>query len=360
VSRQLYGELVGPIRKHLSPEVDSLVLIPDDVLHYLPFETLIQDEGSGSRSAHPYLLKDFTISYAPSATVLWRLSTGEGSASGSEHASIAVFADPIVNPGLLAPDNSAAQLPLARSLYAEEGLQVSPIPFSAAEAHAIEEYAGPGGRVYLGAEATEDVIKAGALEGFDAIHFATHVLISQRMPARSALVLGTSAKQDGFLQVREIRRLRLKSRLVVLSGCRTARGQLLAGEGVRGLAQAFFYAGAQSVVASLWDVDDEWTSSIMKAFYGQLAKANSKAAALRAAKLELLEENPELSPRYWGAFVLIGEARGNVSIAKTGSGLRWLPIAIALAFIALAIAYSIARRGFGQRRKDACRDVSAS
>ena len=109
--------------------------------------------------------------------------------------------------------------------------------------------------------------------GFRVLHFATHGLVSQRSPSSSALALASAPadRRAGLLTARDIHRLRIPSDLVVLSACRTARGRVLAGEGVQSLARAFLHAGARSVVASLWNVNDEGTASLMESFYRGLA-----------------------------------------------------------------------------------------
>src|SRR5262249_39319179 len=145
---------------------------------------------------------------------------------------------------------------------------------------------------------------------------------------------------DGLLRARDIYRLRLRGELVVLSSCQTARGRVLAGEGVQGLAQAFFHAGARSVVASLWDVSDRRTAELMTAFYRHLSRGESKAEALQAAKRDMLGREPRLAPRYWAAFVLLGDPGGRIPLLQPSGGFGWgLPGAVAvsaLAFWALA------------------------
>jgi CHAT domain-containing protein len=148
------------------------------------------------------------------------------------------------------------------------------------------------------------------------------------------------------LQAREIYHLTLASDLVVLSACQTARGRLLAGEGVQGLAHAFFQAGAQSVVASLWNVNDERTATFMEALYRHLAEGQSKAAALRAAKLDLLRDSGTSAPRYWAPFILIGEANGSIPISGRTSPLhdgRWWLLGVALSLGGLAALFLAGR-----------------
>jgi CHAT domain-containing protein len=358
VSRCLHSDLVAPVRRLLSPEIDRLVVIPDDALHYLAFETLVQDQdcyaespNGAAASSSKYLLEDFTISYAPSATVLAELEEHAASAETGQ-TDVAVFADPQLAPVLLAEPQTPGSL--GRSLYEEEGLQVNRIPFSATEAQLVGSYGGAGSRIYTGAEASESRIKAEQLDRFGVIHFATHGLISRRMPARSALVLTPGGDDDGFLQLREIYQLKLRSDLVVLSACQTARGQLLGGDGVRGLAQAFIHAGASSVLASLWDVNDERASAFMETFYRHLAERKPKAEALRAAKLELIRRDPASSPRQWAAFILIGEADGIIAFGNgpIGNGVAgkmqrsgsWLIAGAVCSIFALAAFILIRRR----------------
>lgn len=349
-SARLYAELVAPLRRHLPPQVSRLVIVPDGRLHYLPFETLRLSRKNTQESdgqAH-FLLEEFAISYAPSATVLAELGATEQSLLASERADLLIVADPAIDKDRGSPVGLHSAADYARLLYDDEGLEVTPIPFAGSEAREVERYAGPGSKVYIGTEASERTIKAGKLDSFRVIHFATHAFISLRKPERSALVLASSQGdgEDGFLQAREIYHLKLASDLLVLSACETARGRILAGEGAQGLAQAFFYAGAQSVVASLWKVDDEEAATFMRAFYHNLAEAKSKDEALRAVKLEMMRNGSTASPRHWASFILIGEAAKSVPISDRPRRLpydRWLA-ASALVVLICLIAFVVLRR----------------
>ncbi len=333
VSRQIYSELVAPLRAYLPSGINRLIVVPDGALNYLPFETLIQ-EGAESH----YLLEDFTISYAPSATVLAELSNREPSSAAGQ-ARIAAFADPAVAPPMRGPSGPTQSGGLLRALYEDEGLGVAAIPASLEEARAVISYGAPGSVMYAGNDASERRIKTADLGDFRIIHFATHGLISQRNPARSALVLasGSGDEEDGFLQTREIYGLKLQSDLVVLSGCRTARGRILAGDSVEGLAQAFFHSGSQSVLASLWDVSDARTTELMERFYDHLAAGESKAEALREAKLDMLRDSASSAPRYWAAFVLLGEGDRPIPIREApNDGWRLLLMAVIVVSIVAA------------------------
>ncbi len=327
VGARLDQELVAPIRGLISPAVTRLVIVPDGALHTIPFEALSRSNGSQRR----LLLEDWTISYSPSATVLVALSQPQPPAPTGKD--LIVFADPDLGRAAGGGDRD-----LWRS-YEEEGLSVGALPHTAQEARRIARVVGSA-EVRTGAAASERQAKQERLDRFRILHFATHGLASERHPARSALVLavGENDPEDGLLQAREIARLRLASDLVVLSGCRTGRGRLLSGEGVLGLARAFFAAGSRAVVASLWDVHDERTARFMEAFYRRLSAGASKGEALRQAKLESLRRGGEAaSPRDWAAFVLIGDAGGAVALSPARKRIPWTAIAFAAA-IATALA----------------------
>jgi CHAT domain-containing protein len=130
-------------------------------------------------------------------------------------------------------------------------------------------------------------------------------------PDRSALIFAPDASgaDDGLLQVREIRSLHLNAKLVTLSACNTGVGPV--GEvGVANLGNAFIEAGADTVVSTLWEVDDQTTEHLMADFYGRLASHERKVDALRSAKLALI--NQGLTPFFWASFQVVGEPRGTL------------------------------------------------
>ena len=310
IGRRIYLDLVAPLRNHISPRIRRLILIPDGVLHYLPFEALPQGD------LDRYLVEDFAISYSPSLTVLAQLRNPRGGLDSPGRADLLVFASPEFRNVLEARAGTPAASAMTRFLHEAENWPIAPLGFAAQEARAIMQYAGAGSAVYTGTQASEGRLKTLPLDRFRVVHFSTHAVVSESQPSRSALVLaaGPQEKEDGFLQAREIYRLVLPSELVVLAACQTARGPILSGEGVQGLAQAFFYAGAHSVIASLWNINDERTSRFMAALYRHLSEGLSKSDALRAAKLDLLGNSSTRAPRFWAPFVLIGEADRAVAL----------------------------------------------
>jgi CHAT domain-containing protein len=159
--------------------------------------------------------------------------------------------------------------------------------------------------ILLGAEATETRFRELPLDQYQVLHLALHGYVDPVYPDRSALVFAPEqhGPDDGLLQVREIRQMRLNAGLVTLSACDTGIGPV--GEaGVNSLVTAFIDAGARSVVSTLWELEDHSTTRLMTNFYANL-KTESKAQALRDAQIELLREG--FSPYYWASFELVGE-----------------------------------------------------
>ncbi|MCM3875582.1 MAG: CHAT domain-containing protein, partial [Thermoanaerobaculia bacterium] len=299
IGRRLHAELVSPWLDGLGPAVRELIFVLDGPLHYLPFETL------GDRP----MVEDFEISYAPSATVLAGLRKGRDASRPG----------PLADLFLVANTWSEAAGPATTAAWRSGALSTGQraLPFAAVEAKRIAPYAGKGSEILVGAQASEERIRATALDRFRVLHFATHGLAAGDSLAQSALLLGPGPSgATGYLRATDIYRLKLASDLVVLSACRTAHGRLLGGEGVQSLAQAFLSAGARTVVASLWNVPDESTASFMAAFYEALSRGRTKGQALREAKLEFLRSSRWSAPRHWAPFVLIGDARETIPLPR--------------------------------------------
>ncbi|HKD18807.1 MAG TPA: CHAT domain-containing tetratricopeptide repeat protein, partial [Thermoanaerobaculia bacterium] len=336
---RLSADLLEPLRSQLGPSIHRLVIVPDGPLNQVPFEALPVRLGAG----RGYLIEEFAVAYAPSATVLAALSETRPEAAAPVHDLVA-FAGPATP---LERGESAEAL-IERS--ARKPPSSTSIPGARREVEAIVRYASRGSKVYVGGEASETRFKQERLDSYRIVHLATHGLSNQDNPGRAALLLAASPgdQEDGLLQAREISSLALGNALVVLSGCETARGRILSGEGVQSLARAFFVAGAPSVVASLWNVRDEATEKLMTGFYRRLSLGQSKEEALRGAKLEMLRRSRTASPRDWAAFVLIGEASRTIPLTPSPAWrLEALPVvAVATAALSLtAVAARLRRRG---------------
>lgn len=296
-ARELYEELLAPAAKILARKSD-LLISPDGPLHLLPFEVLLTGEGGRSFADIPYLLRTHAVSYTPSASVLGGLSR-LGPADRKVSKVFIGFADPALASNPLPPQTRSASPDLPQ------------LPGTRDEVRAIADlYPKEQVALYMGDLATEENVKSNQfLERAPRIHFATHGLFYEDRPERSALVLtppGPDSSEDGYLRVNEIFNLKLGADLLVLSACETGRGKDVRGEGLVGLTRAFLYAGARSLVVSLWPVQDTTTPELMVGFYSHLAPGQSKAQALRQAKLQMIEEGRG-HPYYWAPFVLAGD-----------------------------------------------------
>ncbi|HLJ74209.1 MAG TPA: CHAT domain-containing tetratricopeptide repeat protein, partial [Thermoanaerobaculia bacterium] len=272
-----------------------LLIIPHGVLHDLPFEALVDDGGHR-------LVERFAISYAPSASSLAFLrSLPQRPAAGM---TLVAIANPVVAP--------AAVAKLRQADLAHINL-LAPLPQTSSEARDIANPFGASARVLDGSRATLSELRAAANARI--LHFATHGLIDESRPERSGLVLTADPPHDdGLLQVRDIYSLRLNADLVTLSACETALGKNVTGEGILGLTRAFFFAGARSVVASLWDVDDAATARFMDRFYANLRRGDPIDVALQGAKLAFLRRGGVTSaPFFWASFVVSGNARAAIA-----------------------------------------------
>jgi CHAT domain-containing protein len=251
---------------------------------------------------HTYFVERYRLHYVPSGGSLLYLQSG--SKPPRDTARYLFVADPTVR--ATAPGAPAS------------------LPGAAREASIIAGTLPPGTSTTLtGPRATEDRLRS-VLPGQTVVHLATHGQLSDKPGVESFLTLssgGQTAVNDGRLTTREIYDLKLDADLVVLSACRSARGPVT-GDGVLGMTRAFLYAGAPSIVASLWDVADRSGPELMPAFYRHWQKLADKAAALREAQLELIArlrarrvmvETPAGAralpehPFLWAPFILVGE-----------------------------------------------------
>lgn len=273
--------LLGPVADRLGDQ--RLAIVADGALHFVPFAAL------ASPASREPLVARHELVQVPSASVLGSLRR-EPERSSAAGKALAIFADPRFE-------------------------RADPLPYTRREAEVIAELVPPAERlVALGGEARRARVVAGELRDYRILHFATHGLANPRIPELSGLLLAesdsTGEKLDGFLGLRDVGSLELSARLVVLSGCRTALGKEVRGEGLIGLTRGFMVAGVPRVLASLWQVRDEATAELMTRFYRALRVDQlAPAAALRAAQLGLRQERRWRDPYYWAAFRLEGEWR---------------------------------------------------
>jgi CHAT domain-containing protein len=262
---KLYDRLVRPLEGAMKER--NLLIVAHGSLHYLPFNAL--REGNG------YLIERYSTRQLPSASVLKYLKPAKSQTTGT----LLAFG----NPDLGDPrfDLKHAQT---------EALSVSKVL--------------PNSRALVRNDASESAFKRYG-EGFRYLHIASHGEFNADMPLSSALLLAKDSANDGTLTVGELYSMRLNADLVTLSACETGLGKIANGDDVVGLTRGFLYAGSRSIVASLWQVDDEATAYLMTRFYSAL-KGTSKREALRLAQIETRRKYPH--PYYWAAFQLTGAA----------------------------------------------------
>jgi len=301
LGRDLFQELVSP---GLEPGLKRIVFVPDDILSLLPFETLLTRDESNS-----WLIREYMISYAPSLSSLRVLKQRYMNRAKPEEDLLAIgdtrFGSEGTGHGIIPTPN------VFYGLGSSSGLSLTPLKYSGLEIQNISRLFRQNKVMILEKEnATKRRLRSLSLADYKIIHFAAHSIIDDKKPARSAIVLSFNPDQaeDGLLQTRDIYNLKLNADLVTLSACQTGLGQFIRGEGIEGLSRPFFYAGASSVLMSLWAVNDQATSQLMERFYRHLRRSESLMEALRNAKLELISSGTLSHPYYWAGFIISGKA----------------------------------------------------
>jgi CHAT domain-containing protein len=253
--QEFYTELIAPIAKELDAE--HLIVAPHDFLHHVPFHALLDGD--------EHLDRRYSISYTPSASVYYLCSTKTA---------------PRVGGSLVmgVPDPGA--------------------PYIRDEVEAVGSVL-PDAEVFIGPEATHEVLRErGAHARY--VHIATHGFFRQDNPMFSSISLGNSE-----LSLFDLYHLNLPSELVTLSGCGTGLNVVIGGDELIGLKRGLLYAGAQGVLLTLWDVNDQSTAEFMKLFYSRLRTDSNKARAVQYAMTEI--RRTYTHPFYWAPFVLVGK-----------------------------------------------------
>jgi CHAT domain-containing protein/Tfp pilus assembly protein PilF len=298
-SRYLYDLLIEPVLADVFKK--RLIIVPDGILSYVPFELLISADPGKNRNNYKtlqYLLRDFTVSYGYSAT-LWQESLLKLPGRGK-----VILA--------MAPAYEYSEVPSPEVLQSRQYYRDKLMPLPGAREEAISIASMMKGEVLLDSDASESNFKEIAGE-YQLLHMAMHTLLDDDNPMFSKLVFAEPVNsngddEDGFLNTYEIYNLRLNANLAVLSSCRSGYGTLRRGEGVMSLARGFLYAGVPSIVMTNWEIEDKSGAEIMISFYSYLLKGYRKDEALRMARLDFLDNTDMLRshPYFWGAYVCIG------------------------------------------------------
>lgn len=270
----LWKALIEPAAKWI-PENASVILAPDGILHSLNFESLLV------ANEHPhYWIEDVTVRIAPSLSLLLS-NRRTGHESGKAVDSLLLIG---------APASSGSDLPA--------------LPHAAEEMRRVHSHFSNASALYQGVSARPAVYRSVSPGRFRMIHFATHSLPNSVSPLDSALIL---SPEEGVykLYARDIAAIPLAADLVTISACKSAGAKTYLGEGQVGLAWAFLQAGANNVIAGLWNVDDAYTPGLMDALYAAIREGADPADALRSAKLAMIRsQSPGRKPYYWGPFLM--------------------------------------------------------
>jgi CHAT domain-containing protein len=298
--QEIYKQLIQPV---IGPNVSSLIVVPDGPLHLIPFSALVNERGE-------FLSSHLNLSAVPSATIYYTLNRTENATARKPFLGVAVSpARPTMKP----PE------PATRGITELRAGSLKPLRFGKEEITEAAKVFGDESVTLDGTNASESAIKSQPLADFKVIHLAAHGVSDEMEPDRAALVFAPgSESEDGLWQAREIRRTRLNADVVVLSACETGTGRLQGEEGVMNLARAFLTAGARSVVASLWDVDDRSTATLMESFYEHLKEGLTVNGALRQAQLDFIKNyGDKAKPNLWAGFEVIGDGTKQLTFKRS-------------------------------------------
>ncbi|HEX6083133.1 MAG TPA: CHAT domain-containing protein [Thermoanaerobaculia bacterium] len=285
-ARRLYDMLLAPLEPYLGAK--TLCIIPDVELWRVAFHALLDERGR-------HVVEGRAVFYAQSISF-----ARDAAAAGSPRQTLLALGNPTIGSSTRGSVAAAYRdVTLGALADAETEVKTLGKMYSAAQS-----------RVYFRDAAREALFKAEAPE-FRVLHIAAHAIVDDAAPLYSAIVLAAGRHdpaEDGLLEAREVVDLPLSADLAVLSACETARGKVGAGEGVVGLAWAFFAAGCPTTVVSQWKAESHSTSQLMIEFHRRLLAGDSPAAALRAAQLELRKDPRYRHPFFWAPFAAIGAA----------------------------------------------------
>jgi len=328
-AHSLYNILLKPVLDELNPAIKHLQIIPDAALNYVPFDVLLTelpDRDAINYADLAYLIKNQTISYAYSATLLL-----ESNVTNYKEKALGVYAGfaPVYrskndnpSPPVVLRNNPYVDLPNARTSVEQITKLIS-------------------GDDFLANEATKQQFINKASQ-YKILHLAMHGFLNDENPLYSNLVFTkTSDSADHLLHAADLYNVELNADLVVLSACNTGTGKLQKGEGVMSLSRAFTYAGSNSLVMSLWEVPDKSTSIIMQNFFTTLKKGYPKDKALQAAKLDFVTNHPmRAHPLYWAGFVPSGNMVAIDFEVKRNNWWFWVLIFITV-FLGIGLIYLI-------------------
>jgi tetratricopeptide (TPR) repeat protein len=325
--KKLFDILVGDFLDSI-PEGQSLIILPDGILGVLPFEMLVIKEGTGwntsGQSPYPegvvYFGDRTPLSYYQSLTALTLARTlGQVKKAGLR---TLVIADPVFQPDdprLVQAERKRRQALLASvsdklmSIKNETGLVFNRLHLTGDLGTALKKLEPEATDLHVGMDACKSLLLTEKLDKYRSVVFATHGYVGEGLPGimEPVLVLTLVDQpkgKDGFLRMSEVMSLDLTADVVALTACQTGLGREVKGEGTMGIGRAFQYAGAKSVLMSLWSVSEVSTTKMAEKFLSYIKQGKTRLEALQRARQEIRAEGYE-HPFYWAPFILVGEAK---------------------------------------------------
>ena len=320
-SYRLYQSLFGPYAEYIASKT-RLTVVANGALTSFPLQLLVTKDPTGKKLTDiDWLVRKYAITVVPSTASLKILRKVKNVVAAAKP--MIGFGDPVFDRAVQSTTKPTLAS-LDRGLPAfYRGTTLTPLPDTADEVRAIAKELGAGAEdIKLGEAASVPNVKHARLDNYQVVYFATHALVAgdverfAKAKAEPALVLSIperpSDEDDGLLRASDVAMLKLNADLVVLSACNTAAGDKPGAEALSGLARAFFYAGARSLIVSNWDVDSGSTVALMTGLFDAL-KNNphlTHAEALRLSMLQMIDHpsNPDWrQPKFWAPFVVVGE-----------------------------------------------------
>lgn len=308
--KSLGNELREKIIPELSPKISKLIIARSGLLNYVPFEALYNFK------ENKYLIENYTVSYANSATLYQEYTKRPV----SENHRLLAFA-----PGF-------DKFPQSSEL---EKVELGPLLHNEEEVKKISNYFK--GRVLTNKAASLRVFEDSAKK-FGILHLATHAIVNDQFPDYSYLAFSPKDSVN-LLYIKDLYNYKLNADLVVLSACETGVGKLQKGAGMLSLARGFNYAGANALLTTQWKINDRSAANLMENFYKNLSKGQAKNTALRNAKTQYLKTTDDAMqrhPYYWAGFVLSGNT---APIVETFSRIWWISGVLFFVLIAATIVF---------------------
>jgi len=332
LGHKFYKTLIEPCLEYTDRK--NFTIVPDGAITYIPFEGLITRETDTEYINYmdlPYLIKDFSIGYSHSSTLMF----SERYKSKSPDDKVLAFAPSYTNPLDRMDTAQFRQIELGSEYF-------FPLVETIKEVQSINETVPS--KVFLNEMATEANFKKNAAD-YNVLHLAMHTIMRDDAPLYSLLAFTNADPgdtiEDNKLYAYEVYNMELNAQMAVLSSCNSGTGKMQKGEGMMSLARGFIYAGCPSIIMTLWQVTDKSSSELMTSFYKYLKRGRSKQEAMRLAKIDYLEQADDLTsnPYFWSGFVVLGDG----SPIYNKSGFTYWTIVIVI-FAGLLVFFQLRRK----------------